>query len=100
MSEPTVALDEVNPAPTEIVASAVAHLSMTIPDAPAVAPDDDNLPSPPLPVLALGAAPPEEPPFPPAALVTEEPVIDQAKPAPPVLLISPPLPPAPPPPPA
>jgi len=35
VSDPSVALDEVKPAPTEIVASAVAHLKTTKPLPPA-----------------------------------------------------------------
>ncbi len=34
MSDPSVALDEVKPAPTEIVASAVAYLIITTPEPP------------------------------------------------------------------
>ena len=49
MSEPTVALDEVKPAPTEIVPVPVAYLRITTPESPAsFAPEVPGEPPPPV----------------------------------------------------
>ena len=105
MSEPSVALDEVNPAPTVIVASAVAYLNITTPLSPVA--DETSEPQPPVFVPVPLPSVPLEPeyvlPAPPPPRYTDEPVIEEASPTPPspasFPLVLPPTPPAPPPPP-